>query len=90
MAEEVASLEELRTNLTEYEEQLEQVIKWVEVLCTNILRRCMGWFLIACRFNNIFVHVAQVGQLLLDDPNNEEYSGLYSNLHEVGIWEDSF
>ena len=81
-AEEVPDLAELQANLCEYEEQLGQVsamgslVRWEErVLFSRALER-----------RGLSLVLAQVEQLLLDDPENEEYNGIYESLSEVRLW----
>ena len=73
MAEGTSSTE-LRENLREYEEQLEQVLVFAVRAgpCTD-----------GCSADAPAPPSHQVTQLLLDDPKNDEYKSLYDSLAEV-------
>ena len=69
------SLEELQANLSEYRGQLQQAGRL----------RCFSAATFSERGTDVgaWVCCAQVEQLLLSEPNNQEYEDLYNSITEV-------
>lgn len=74
MAEE--ELTELRANLAEYKEQLVQV--WIDQALIYVQNIPANSFLFDVMFGDV-----QLEELLLDEPDNEDYRGLYADVEEV-------